>query len=133
LHKSGCKSESKESYFFASELGPLVIVESEVKVSQITGFKEVDKPVTDIAQILDKKHFYVEITRQIQEIVSVGKVPINLFREIADRVLVGNVSDHNRGARVVADDILPDLEHIVVKRLRTLLVLVLVETVLVLH
>jgi hypothetical protein len=59
-------------------------VESEVKVSQITGFKEVDKPVTDIAQILDKQYFYVEIAWQVQEIVSVGKVPINLFREIAD-------------------------------------------------
>jgi hypothetical protein len=108
-------------------------VESEVKVSQITGFKEVDKPVTDIAQILDKKYFYIEIARQVQEVVCVGKVPIDFFREIVDRVLVGDVSDHDGGARVVADDVLPDLEHVVVEGLRTLLVFVLVETVLVLH
>lgn len=63
--------------------------------------EEVYETVADVALVFD-------ITRQIEEVVGVAEALVYLFGELFDSVFVGNIPDHNGGAGVVQDVILPD-------------------------
>lgn len=84
------------SYLFASELAPFLSLEALIKLLEVGSAEEVDESVTHIALVFD-------VAGQVQEIVGVGQLPIDLFGQLLDGVLVWDVSNHDGGPRVRSD------------------------------
>ncbi len=56
-----------------------------------------------------RKNNYLEITRNIKEIVSIPEGVIDFLWKVLDCVLIGNVSDHNRCSWIITNIVNPNL------------------------
>lgn len=63
-------------------------LEALVKLLEVGCVEEVDEAITYIALILD-------IAGQVEEVISIGQLPIDLLRKLLDGVLIGYVPDHD--------------------------------------
>ena len=65
---------------------------------------KVDKPIPNIAVILNLTYVnYLNITRQVQKVISIGKVKINLIRQVLNGILIRYIPNHQRGPGVMTD------------------------------
>jgi hypothetical protein len=76
-------------------------LEKLIEIRQKLSGKEVYETVANVALIFD-------ITRKIEKVVCVAETLIDLFGEFLDGVFVGYVPDHDGGAGVMQDVVLPD-------------------------
>lgn len=79
-------------------------LEAGVKLLEVGSAEEVDEPIADIALILD-------IARQVEEVISIGQLPIDLIRQFLDGVLIGYVSNHDGSPGIGSDVFWNNSEH----------------------
>lgn len=79
-------------------------LEALVKLLEVGCTEEVDEPIAYIALILD-------IAGQVEEVISIGQLPIDLLRQLLDGVLIGYVSDHDGGPGIGSYVFRKDSEH----------------------
>ena len=91
-------------YLFAFEFRPSSALEDLVELREILVAEEIDEAVANIALVSD-------VTGQVQEIVGVGKKVVNFLWKFLDGVFIGDVPDHDSGAGVHHDLVLPDCKY----------------------
>lgn len=74
---------------------PRLVVEVLIEGHDKEGVDEVYESVADIASV-------IQIQGQVEEIISALMMPVNAIKQHILRVLVGNVTDHNRRASILS-------------------------------
>lgn len=69
--------------------------------------------------------FYLEIARQVKEVICVVKIIVNFLRKILYCILIWNVPDHNSSTRIIADFIKPYFKDISLKLFHMLITCIL--------
>ena len=77
----------RKCYLFGSETAPAFAMEHFIESSDSFEIGEVDKAVALVGAAF-------RITREVQKVVIVAKLSVNLFRQVLNRVLIGDVLDH---------------------------------------
>lgn len=73
---------------------PRLVVQVLIEGHDVDGVNEVDEGVTNVATI-------VQVQRQVKEVVAAFVVPVDALQEHVLGVLVGDVSDHDSGSRIL--------------------------------
>ena len=74
---------------------PRLVVQVLIEGNDEEGVDEVYESVADIASV-------IQIQRQVEEIISALMVPVDTIKQHILRVLVGNVTDHDRRASILS-------------------------------
>lgn len=90
-------------YLFGSETAPAFAVEHFVESSDSFEIGEVDKAVALVGATF-------RIAREIQKVIIVAKLSVNFFRQVLNRVLIGDVFDHESRSRIFAKSFRADDE-----------------------
>lgn len=103
-HRSIRISKWLNKYLITSELDPPLIMKLLIKPIKDLSIDKVDKPIPNIAVILNLSYVnYLNITRQVQKVISIGKVKINLIRQVLNGILIRYIPNHQRGPGVMTD------------------------------
>ena len=123
--RSVYRSKGKlDGYLLTFELSPPFIVKLQVEISQVACVYEVYEPVPHITVVLRLTKMYLKVTWQVKEIVCVSKVVIDFLAQVFDSVLIGDVTDHDRRSRIVANRIHHDFKDVAIVAGRHLICLV---------
>lgn len=95
-----------ERYLFASELEPPAMVEVLVKSLQDFMVEQVDERVAHVAVVLSYQNGYVEVERQVQEVVALFERFVDFVGQHGQCVSVRDIFYHHRRAPVLLDRII---------------------------
>lgn len=123
--RSVYRSKGKlDGYLLTFELSPPFVVKLQVEISQVACVYEVYEPVPHVTVVLRLTKMYLKVTWQVKEIVCVSKVVIDFLAQVFDSVLIGDVTDHDRRSRIVANRIHHDFKDVAIVAGRHLICLV---------